>query len=196
MAEDAQHYGIAKWLRAKGGMSGDGAKTGFHLQDWKDQGWEGEKVEFRTYKKDSWAQQAKKREEWGSGGYEPKKERWSGGNEPKEEPASRRNAADWSDWKATAAAGAAARAEERSGGGKGGGGGGSTGSGHSQPVRAPWHQAKEERASSSSGRGYEPQAERASSSGGRGYEPKARPPSSSDRRSPSTSNKIAKRETP
>ena len=172
MAEDSQHWPIAAWLRAKGAMSGDGTKTGFHLQDWKDQGWEGESVEFRRWHKDTWAQQAKKWDEWWSGGYEPKEERWSGGYEPKEEPASRRNAADWSDWKATS-----------QGGGKGGGGGGSTGSGHSQPVPAPWHRAKEERASSSGGRGYEPKEEPA---------PKARPPSSSDRRARSTSrNKIA-----
>ena len=170
MAEDAQHYAIAKWLRAKGGLSGDGTKTGFHLQDWKDQGWEGESVEFRRWHKDTWAQQAKKWDEW-----------WSGGYEPKEEPASWMNAVDWSDWKATS-----------QGGGKGGGGGGSTGSGHSQPVPAPWHRAKEERASSSGGggpgpkdrRSYEPKEEPA---------PKAQPPSSSDRRARSTSrNKIAR----
>ena len=173
MAEDSKHWPIAAWLRARGGMTGDGTKTGFHLQDWKDQGWEGESVEFRRWHKDTWAQQAKKWDEWWSGGYEPKEERWSGGYEPKEEPASRRNAADWSDWKATS-----------QGGGKGGGGGGSTGSGHSQPVPAPWHRAKEERASSSGGRGYEPKEEPA---------PKARPPSSSDRRARSTSrNKIAR----
>ena len=153
MAEDSKHWAIAEWLRAKGGMSGDGTFSGFLLQSWKDKGWQGDSIAFRTYKKDTWASQEKKWEEWRSSGYEPKESWWSGGYEPKEQPASRRNAADWSDWK--------------QGGGTGGGGGGSTGSGHSQPVPAPWHRAREERASSSGGGGPVPKASS-------GYEPGAK----------------------
>jgi hypothetical protein len=154
MAEDSKHWAIAEWLRAKGGMSGDGTFSGFLLQSWKDKGWQGDSIAFRTYKKDTWASQEKKWDEWRSSGYEPKESWWSGGYEPKEQPASRRNAADWSDWK--------------QGGGTGGGGGGSTGSGHSQPVPAPWHRAREERASSSGGGGPGPKDRS-------GYEPKEEP---------------------
>jgi hypothetical protein len=180
MAEDSNHWQIAAWLRAKGGMSGDGTKAGFLLQEWQDKGWHGDTVAFRTYKKDSWAVQAQKWEEWRSSGYEPKESWWSGGYEPKEQPASTRNAADWSDWKP--------------GVGTGGGGGGGT-------VPAPWHRAREERASSSGGGGYEPREERASSSGGGGHYPrevpaaKAQPASSSRARSESR-NKIAKSPAP
>ena len=180
MAEDSQHWHIAEWLRARGGMSGDGSKASFHLMDWQDAGWRGEKVAFRTYKKDSLAVQAQKWEEWRSSGYEPKESWWSGGYEPKEQPASTRNAADWSDWKR--------------GVGTGGGGGGGT-------VPAPWHRAREERASSSGGGGYEPRQERASGSGGGGHYPREVPaakaqPASSIRDRSGSRNKIAKSPAP
>ena len=133
MAEDSQHWPLAEWLRARGALSGDGTKTGFHLQDWKDQGWEGETVEFRRWKKDTWATQHQSGSDW-----------WSSGYEPQEKPASGFNAADWSDWNPTG-----------KGGGKGGGGGGSTGSGHVQQASSSGGRGpvpKEEPASSSGGR--------------------------------------------
>ena len=60
MAEDSASWSLALWLRARGGLSGDGSMGGFLLQDWQDKGWEGEKLEFRKWKKDSWGSK------WGS----------------------------------------------------------------------------------------------------------------------------------